>query len=240
MLTAGTKGMMVRRQSAGSAEQERAMSGKHRPPAEDSQQVRDLLRRYACPVPYHEVRTRFLGNIATPKLSASPLNVAKGLWGGAFPEVESIEDLNRLIDTLINGLWNALTIHQKRNEPFRLVKVPLEPSVANLAQLALTRRQELDGFVEGLFDGANEIDLPKKANVSLGVLAEMRAIMGGAHEFATRTVEPAEPAQVHQTFRHLRELTRIMEREINAVVLDCTRARRQMIRDATAKAPTFH
>src|SRR5688572_4270404 len=135
-------------------------------------QVRDLLRRYACPVPYHEVRTRFLGNIATPKLSASPLNVAKGLWGGAFPEAESIEELNRLIDTVINGLWNTLTIHQKRNEPFRLVKVPLEPSVANLAQLALTRRQELDGFVEGLFDGANEIDLPKKANVSLGVLAE--------------------------------------------------------------------
>jgi hypothetical protein len=66
----------------------------------------------------------------------APLNVAKGLWGGAFPEVESMEDLNRLIDTLINGLWNALTIHQKRNEPFRLVKVPLEPSVANLAQLA--------------------------------------------------------------------------------------------------------
>jgi len=201
--------------------------------------VRDLLRRYACPVPYHEVRTRFLGNIATPKLSASPLNVAKGLWGGAFPEVESIEDLNRLIDALINGLWNALTIHQKRNEPFRLVKVPVEPSVANLARLALVRRQELDGFVEGLFDGAEAIDLPERANAAMGALAEMRAIMGGAHDFATRSVEPADPAQIHATFRHLRELNRIMEREINAVVLDCTRARHQMIRDATAKAPTF-
>ena len=202
--------------------------------------MRDLLRRYACPVPYHEVRTRFLGNIATPKLSASPLNVAKGLWGGAFPEVESIEDLNRLIDALINGLWNALTIHQKRNEPFRLVKVPVEPSVANLARLALVRRQELDGFVEGLFDGAEAIDLPERANAAMGALAEMRAIMGGAHDFATRSVEPADPAQIHATFRHLRELTRIMEREINTVVLDCTRARRQMIREATARTPTFH
>ena len=99
------------------------MPKKHRLPAEDGQQVRDLLRRYACPVPYHEVRTRFLGNIATPKLSASPLNIAKGLWGGGFPEVESIEDLHRLIDALINGLWNELTIHQKRGEPFRLVRV---------------------------------------------------------------------------------------------------------------------
>ena len=216
------------------------MPKKRRLPVEDGQQVRDLLRRYACPVPYHEVRTRFLGNIATPKLSASPLNVVKGLWGGAFPEFESIEDLNRLVDALINGLWNALTVHQKRNEPFRLVKVPVEPSVANLARLALVRRQELDGFVEGLFDGAEAIDLPERANTAMGALAEMRAIMGGAHDFAMRNVEPADPAQVQATFRHLRELTRIMEREINAVVLDCTRARRQMIRDAAAKAPTFH
>ena len=124
------------------------MPRKQPPPAESGQQVRDLLRRYACPVPYHEVRTRFLGNIATPKLSASPLNIAKGLWGGAFPEVESVEDLNQLIDALINGLWNALTIHQKRNEPFRLVKVPVKPSVANLARFALVRRQEVDGFVD--------------------------------------------------------------------------------------------
>ena len=216
------------------------MPRKHPPPTEDSQQVRDLLRRYACPVPYHEVRTRFLGNIATPKLSASPLNVAKGLWGGAFPEVESIADLNRLIDTLINGLWNALTIHQMRSEPFRLVKVPVEPSVENLARLTLVRRQELDGFVEGLFDGAEEIELPEKANAALGVLAEMRAMMGGAHDLATSTVEPTDPAQIRETFRHLRELTKIIEREIHTVVLDCTRARGQMLRDAPPRRPTFH
>lgn len=215
------------------------MPRKPAPPTEDSQQVRDLLRKYACPVPYHEVRTRFLGNIATPKLSASPLNIAKGLWGGEFPEVESIEDLNRLIDILINGLWNALTIHQKRNEPFRLVKVPVEPSVAILARLALVRRQELDGFVEGLFDGADEIDLPEKANASLGALAEMRAIMAGAHDLAARSVSPPDAAEFQETFRRLRELTRVMEKEINVVVLDCARARRQMMRDVTAR-PTFH
>ena len=216
------------------------MPRKRPPPTEDSQQVRDLLRRYACPVPYHEVRTRFLGNIATPKLSASPLNVVKELWGGAFPEVESIEELNRLIDTLIAGLWNALPIHQKRSQPFRLVKLPLEPSVANLARLALTRRQELDVFVEGLFDGAEAIDLPERANAALGALAEMRAIMGGAHDLATRTFEPADRAQIRETFRHLRELTRVIEKEIHTVVLDCTRARRQMLRDAPPRRPTFH
>jgi hypothetical protein len=213
---------------------------RHRLTSEDSQQVRDLLRKYACPVPYHEVRTRFLGNIASPELSASPLQVVKDLWGGTLPEFESIEDLNQLFDTLINGLWNALTIHQKRSDPFRLAKVPLEPSVENLARLALVRRQELDGFVEGLFDGAEVIGLPERANASLGVLAELRAIMGGAHDLATRTVEPADAAQIQVTFRHLRELTKIMEREIHAVLLDCTRARREMIRAGMGKEPPLH
>ena len=35
--------------------------------------VRALLERYACPTSFHVVRTRLLGNIATPKLDASPL-----------------------------------------------------------------------------------------------------------------------------------------------------------------------
>ena len=36
-----------------------------------SKAVRALLERYSCPVPFHIVRMRFLGNIATPKLHAS-------------------------------------------------------------------------------------------------------------------------------------------------------------------------
>ncbi len=32
-------------------------------------EVRLLLDRYKCPIPFHEVRTRFLGNIASPVMS---------------------------------------------------------------------------------------------------------------------------------------------------------------------------
>jgi hypothetical protein len=35
-----------------------------------------LLDRYKCPV----VRTRFLGNIASPVMSASPIETVRGLW----------------------------------------------------------------------------------------------------------------------------------------------------------------
>jgi hypothetical protein len=89
-------------------------------PASD-EQVRTLLERYKCPVPFHEVRTRFLGNIATPVVSASPLKVVEDLWGGELPAFDSIDAANELIGALVMGLWNRLTRHQDRSSPFRLM-----------------------------------------------------------------------------------------------------------------------
>ena len=39
----------------------------------------ELLNGYNCPVPFHGVRARFLGNIATPRLDIFPLQVIKEL-----------------------------------------------------------------------------------------------------------------------------------------------------------------
>jgi hypothetical protein len=61
-----------------------------KPPAPSNatdEEVRAILERYRCPVPFHEVRTRFLGNIATPVMSASPIKTVEGLWGGGRPLV---------------------------------------------------------------------------------------------------------------------------------------------------------
>jgi hypothetical protein len=48
-------------------------------------------------VPFHEVRTRFLGNIASPIMGASPMKELESLWGGELPEFENIEAANELI-----------------------------------------------------------------------------------------------------------------------------------------------
>jgi hypothetical protein len=199
-----------------------------------------LLETYACPVPFHEIRTRFLGNIATPAMSASPISVVKNLWGGELPEFESLDAVNELIGVLVNGLWNSLTRHQKRSDPFRLARPTVTPTRDGLAQLALIRRQELDGFVEGLFSGAEELDLPTKASAALDTLGEVRAMIAGVHEVAIDPSKPAELSDIATTMKHLRELTRITEIEINRVVLDCTRARRQMIGSASSSGPTRH
>lgn len=199
-----------------------------------------LLEQYECPVPFHEVRTRFLGNIATPAMSVAPLQVIKDLWGGELPPFDSIEEVNVLLDALVQGLWNDLTAHQKRSQPFRLTRMPVESTLANLGRYGLVRREELDGFIEGLFNGDEVIDLPERAHEAVGHLAELRAMMAGICDLVSRSPDAEDRTQLDTTFRHLRELTRIMETEIHEAVLSCARARRQMLEAIPTDKPTVH
>lgn len=209
-------------------------------PPVDEKRVRSLLNKYNCPVPYHEVRTRFLGNIATPAMTASPIQVVKGLWGGELPEFENMDAVNDLIGSLINGLWNSLTRHQKRTEPFKLVRMTVEPTRAGLARFILMRRQEVDGFVEGLFNGQDDIDLPEKASASLDIVAQLRAMLAGAYTLVTDETKPGSDAEFARTLKNIQELTPIIEREINTVVMACTIARRQAMQRPNFSGPTFH
>lgn len=202
--------------------------------------VKALLEKHGCPVPFHEIRTLFLGNIATPALSASPLQIIKDLWGGELPVLDSIDELNKLFDTLVHGLWNDLTRHQKRSQPFRLSRAPMEASAANLEPYARIRLEELDGFVEGLFNGEDAIDLPERAHETIGRLADLRSMMAGIRDLVARDPVVDDRGQLDTTFGHLRELTRIMETEIHEVVLSCTRARRQMLEGIFTARPTVH
>ncbi len=216
------------------------MSRKPNPALPSEKVIRGLLERYACPVPWHEVRTRFLGNLATPALSVSPMRVVQDLWGGELPAFDTMDEVNELIGALVNGLWNSLTKHQKRSEPFRLVRLIAEPTPQNLATLATTRRQELDGFIEGLFNGEDQMNLPERAHVAVGHLSEMRAMMAGIEELVARDPKSESRTELEATFKHLRELTRIMELEIHEAVLSCTRARKHMLASLPTQKPTVH
>jgi hypothetical protein len=199
------------------------------PQSASDEEVRALLERYRCPVPFHEVRTRFLGNIATPALAASPIRMVEGLWGGALPEFPSLDAANELIGALVMGLWNRLTRHQERNAPFRLMRPETTATRDGLMALATTRRQELDGFVDGLFGDEEDMDLPTRANRALEALGETRALFAAIAELMADEAKPATAAALGETLRHTREMTKIAEREMHAVVLACTRARRQIL-----------
>jgi hypothetical protein len=218
----------------------RAMPTYTNPSSASDERVRALLERYKCTVPFHEVRTRFLGNIASPVMSASPLRVVEDLWGGELPPFDAIDQANELIGALVMGLWNRMTQHQDRASPFRLLRTETAPTREGLAALALMRRQELDGFVAGLFGRSDVIDLPERARRTLNELAEMRAAFVAVFDVVRDETKSATEMDMETTLRHMREMTKIAEREIHAIVMACARARKQMLARMPTKRPTVH
>ena len=210
------------------------------PPIATDNEVRLLLERHKCPIPFHEVRTRFLGNIASPALEVSPIKMVESLWGGELPEFDSIDAANELIGALVMGLWNRLSRHQDRSAPFRLTRTETGATREGVGAMALMRRQELDGFVEGLFGAQDSVNLPERAHRGLNVLGEMRALIAGVATVAKDESKAVSDKDVEGTFRQIREMTRIAEHEIHAVILSCRRARRQMVASLPAKKPTLH
>jgi hypothetical protein len=208
--------------------------------AVDDVKVRGLLDPYRCPVPFHAVRTRFLGDIASPVMSTSPLDAVKALWGGELPEFDSLDAVNELLRILVMGLWNRLSRHQERSAPFRLVRIEIPETREGLAHIALIRREELDGFVEGLFGKEQSLELPERAHRALDALSELRAIFEGLHELAGNLTKPVTADDVAQTRRNVCELTKVGEREIHEAVLSCTRARRQLLNSMPTTKPTRH
>jgi hypothetical protein len=177
-------------------------------------EVPALLNRYECPVPFHEVRTRFLGNVATPAMTASPIKMVEDLWGGELPAFDSIDVANELIGALVMGLWNRLTRHQDRDSPFRLTRIETVPTRAGLAAMALMRRQELDGFIHGLFGREEAVDLPERAHRGLDFLGQMRALFAAVLHVATDEGKAATDTDMEKTLRHMREMTKNAEHEI--------------------------
>jgi hypothetical protein len=179
-----------------------------------------------------------LAEINTWRLTRGPSY--EGLWGGELPAFDTVDEANELIGALVMGLWNRLTRHQERSSPFRLLRMEAAPKRASLAALAQMRRQELDGFIEGLFGHEEMIDLPERAHRGLDDLGQMRAMFNAAAVITENEAKPVADKGMETTLQHLREMARIAEHEIHAVVLACARARRQMLAGMPTSKPTVH
>lgn len=202
-------------------------------------QMRELLAAHGCPTPLHKVRTQFLGNIATPRLEASPMQVIKDLWGGELPEFQNVADVNTLFQELL-ALWNALTKHQSRSVPFRLVRETIKPTREDIARYCRMRCEELEGFLEGLYGPEESLDLPERAAAGMDALGEIRAIHHGALQLLEDSAQSPSAPELAQTLRNLEKLTPLAEKELHAVVLACVRARREALSQIGGRRPTVH
>jgi hypothetical protein len=144
--------------------------------------VCELLERHNCPLTFPRVRTRLVGYEASPIMYVSPVKVVDYLWGDKLPRLARIHEY-KLRNALVFGLWNRLTRHHDVFNPFRLLKSETASTRAGLVALALMRREELDGFLEGIFVyaeiyGPAEL-MPKRAH-------QGRASSGGCAAISKR------------------------------------------------------
>jgi hypothetical protein len=216
------------------------MARRTTPPTASDDQARALLERYHCPLPFHAVRARLLGNIASPAMQGSPIRMLEALWGGELPTFDSIDEANELIGALLMGLWNRLTRHQQRSAPFRLTPIEVPATPEGMAALARLRREEVEGFIKGVFCDKDGIDLPERAHKALVTLGEIRAMLVGVQVLAEDPTKPATPDDIAVTIGQFQELTRIAEHEIHEAVLSCARVRQQMLAGLPARRPVLH
>jgi hypothetical protein len=117
--------------------------------------------------------------------------------------------------------------NHETSPPFRLLRAKTAPTRAGLTALALMRRQEIDGFIEGIyvcaevFGPAELVELPKRANQGIHELRQVRTQFDAVMAVDVDDAKEAPDKGLETTLQRIRDLTKIAEREINAVFLAC-------------------
>ena len=207
----------------------------NRPPAArlSDPQIQTLLTRHQCPTPMHVLRMRLLGAIASPRLDVSPIQVVTQAWGGELPEFASQAEAEELFQALLSTWWNRLAEHQNARNPFRLPREEVKPTRQALLALAQVRAQELAGFVDGLFGGEVEMDMPEKAHETLTALAEIHAMFKGTAALLSDESVSAPARELTELLRTFQKLTITADEAINRIIQSCKRARAQHIDNLT-------
>ena len=68
------------------------------------------------------------------------------------------------------------------------------------------RREELDGFVEGLFGTEQSLEFPERAHRAVDILSDLRVIFDGLYELAGNPTKPVTADDIAQARRNIREL----------------------------------
>ncbi len=193
--------------------------------------IRSLLEAFSCPTPFHAVRARFMGNIASPILTASPIHTIEDFWPDGIPEFDSEEQANELMQGFL-GLWNHLAQYQKRSKPFKLTIKPLIDDRDAIREFLEVRTEEIDQFLEGLLGNVAELAVPEDIGAEIKLLSENYALISATLAMLDRDDTTDEDAS--GLAQSLRELNKVAGVQINDIIMACVRYRRGSI------GPTIH
>jgi len=184
----------------------------------------------------------FLGNIASPVGVGFTARYLEGSVGAAgYPNLTVSTRSTSLLAVLIMGLWNRLSKHQERSAPFRLLRVDISGTREGLAGASLLRREELDGFIYGLFGKEESLELPERARRALTALSENARDVGRRPRRCQRTSpSPRQLMTIAQAPRQQSVSSRgSAEREIHRGQFYLARGqRRQTLRSMPTAKPS--
>ena len=187
--------------------------------------VRRLLKKYKCEYELHEVRALFMGAIASPMDRVNPMQELKSLWKGELPPFKNIEAVNELMQVFAMGLWNQLSAHSDPDHPFELTVFSGVNTDKELKHFAQVKRDEIECFITGFFQGEDKIKLPPEIGESLDVLEDVSGMFAGTAAMPAKAGAGDMP--ISNFAEKLRQLAMIAQNEINIIVVSAALARRQ-------------
>ena len=186
--------------------------------------VRRLLKKYKCDYELHEVRAQFMGAIASPMDQVNPMQELKSLWDGELPPFKNMAAVNELMQVFAMGLWNQLSAHCDPEHPFELTAFSGINSDKELKHFAQVKRDEIECFIAGFFQGEDKIKLPPEIGESLDVLEDLVGIFAGVVAILKKShVSEVEIAALMQ---ELQKIADIAQKEINVIIVNSAEARR--------------
>jgi hypothetical protein len=166
-----------------------------------------------------------MGDIATPRLNASPVGALARIWGGEMPTFASQEEVEEVTRVLMQGFWNRLADHQNFRNPFRLTRFEVLPTRQALHDLALLRAQEIEGFIDGLFGVDDDMLMPKKAHDAVQELTVLYSMFGSAAALLADEEKPTPAEELKALLRNFQQLTIVADELINKAVQSNKRSR---------------
>ena len=184
-----------------------------------------LLKKYKCEYELHEVRAQFMGAIASPMDQVNPMQELKSLWNGELPPFKNMNAVNELLQVLGMGLWNQLSAHCDPENPFELTAVTIVNTDKELKRFAQVKRDEIESFIAGFFQGEESIKLPPEIGESLDVLEDLVGMFAGVVAIPKKSQE--SQAEITGLMQELQKISAIAQKEINIIITSTAQARRQ-------------
>lgn len=123
------------------------------------QAVRKFLANHQSRVPFHVVRLRILGALASPNRELVPMMVFASFWPeGNFPRFETQKQSETFFN-LFMGLWQRIEKQAADLSPMLETKLAVR-NLSDIRQLLMQRIEELDGgFLEGFWGGCEDLPM---------------------------------------------------------------------------------